>query len=117
MNIKRKRIEYQPIVDTSELERKAIERLKEYGIRTPEGRLPILAFSGGKDSLATYIMCIKAGIEFVPIYSPTSVDPPELVQYITKVFNPYCLSKGYPAVKFNKYQVGRIFNGFCRFYR
>ena len=29
----------------------------------------ICAFSGGKDSLVTYMMCVKSGIKFTPIYS------------------------------------------------
>ena len=45
----------------------------------------------------------KSGIDFTPIYSLTSVDPPELVQYIKNIFNTWAESKGYPKVIFNKY--------------
>lgn len=103
INVIRKRSEYQPIIDTTEKVKRAVMRLKEFAINTPTGRLPILAFSGGKDSLVAYMMCIEANIKFNPVYSPTSVDPPELINYIRKVFNPWCERKGYPKVKFEKY--------------
>lgn len=102
INISRKRIEYQPMVDTKDLESKSIERNIEFQNRDKD-RITILAFSGGKDSLVAYMMAVKSGIEFIPIYSLTSVDPPELVQYILKIFNPWAESQGYPKVVFNKY--------------
>lgn len=98
-----KRIEYQPIVDTSECEKRAVMRLQEFAKPTAEGRLPIMAFSGGKDSLVAYMMCITADIKFKAVYSHTSVDPPELIYYIRKIFNPWCKEHGYPEVEFEKY--------------
>lgn len=98
----KKRKEYQSIVDTTEKERISIDRCIEYQNRD-KTKNNILAFSGGKDSIVTYLIVAKSGIDFTPIYSLTSVDPPELVQYIKNVFNPWAESKGYPKVIFNKY--------------
>ena len=53
----------------------------------------IVAFSGGKDSQVVYWLCEKAGIDFDAIYSPTTIDPPELVKFI---------KTNYPRVKFGK---------------
>lgn len=104
INISRKRKDYQPIVDTSKPVERGIERCIEFQNRDKE-KITILAFSGGKDSLAAYMMAVKSGIEFIPIYSLTSVDPPELVQYILKIFNPWAESNSYPKVIFNKYNI------------
>lgn len=41
-----------------------------------------LAFSGGKDSQCIYHLCKMAGVKFDAHYRVTSVDPPELVQFI-----------------------------------
>jgi phosphoadenosine phosphosulfate reductase len=98
----KKRKEYQPIVDTTEKERISIDRCIEYQNRD-KTKNNILAFSGGKDSIVTYLIVAKSGIDFTPIYSLTSVDPPELVQYIKNIFNTWAESKGYPKVIFNKY--------------
>lgn len=98
----RPRREYQTIIDYSELEKKSIMRCQEFQSQD-EDRITLLAFSGGKDSLVTYLMAAKSGIKFIPIYSPTSADPPELIYYIIKVFNPWAESKGYPKVLINKY--------------
>ena len=76
--VHKKRAEYQPIINTAEKVEKSIMRLNEFAKETPTGRLPIAAFSGGKDSLVAYMMCIETGIKFKAIYSPTSVDPAEL---------------------------------------
>lgn len=102
MNIARKRKEYQPIVDTKQCEERGILRSQEFQNRDSE-RVNILGFSGGKDSIASYLVMVRSGIPFIPVYSLTSVDPPELVQYILKIFNPWAKSKGYPLVVFAKY--------------
>lgn len=60
----------------------AIERAKYY--EPKEGYL--LAFSGGKDSVAAYFILKMAKVKFKAIYSPTSVDPPEVIQFIKKNF-------------------------------
>lgn len=101
--LERKRSEYQLLVDTSEKVKRGVMRLLEFAVNTPTGRLPILAFSGGKDSLVAYMMCIEAKIEFKAVYSPTSVDPPELIYFIKNIFNKWAKVNRYPIVEFNKY--------------
>jgi len=56
----------------------AIARLQEF--EPPEGYY--LAFSGGKDSIVIYDLAVKSGVKFDAHYSNTTVDPPELVQFI-----------------------------------
>ena len=98
----KKRCEYQPVIDTREKERISIERC--IGFQNHDvNKKNILAFSGGKDSIVTYLILAKSGIDFEPIYSPTSVDPPELVRYIKNTFNKWAEKNGYPKVKFAKY--------------
>ena len=104
LKVKRKRKNYQAIVDTTDIVQNSIARCVEFQNRDAE-RTTILAFSGGKDSLVAYIMAALSGIKFIPIYSPTSVDPPELIQYMLKVFNPWAKAKGYPTIVFQKYNV------------
>lgn len=96
-----KREDYQLIVDTSTKEKISIERCIQFQNRDKE-RKTIVAFSGGKDSLVNYMIAVKSGIEFIPIYSPTSVDPPELIYYL-RDFNKWAKEKGYPEVIFQKY--------------
>ena len=103
--VHKKRAEYQPIINTAEKVEKSIMRLNEFAKETPSGRLPIMAFSGGKDSLVAYMMCIEAGIKFKAIYSPTSVDPPELINYIKNIFNQWAKKNNYPEVVFEKYNI------------
>ena len=57
---------------------KAIDRLKAF--EPPEGYF--LAFSGGKDSVCIKRLAEMAGVKHENHYSITSVDPPELVQFI-----------------------------------
>lgn len=96
------RKEYQEIVDTREKEALAKARIIMFQNRN-ENNKNICAFSGGKDSLVNYMMCVKSNINFTPIYSLTSVDPPEVYNFIIKVFNPWAELKGYPKVIINKY--------------
>lgn len=56
----------------------AIDRLKHF--EPPEGYY--LAFSGGKDSVVIKKLCDLAGVKYDAHYRVTSVDPPELVQFI-----------------------------------
>lgn len=51
-----------------------------------------LAFSGGKDSQALIHIAQLAGVKFKAYFSPTSVDPPEVIRFIRK---------NYPEVGFN----------------
>lgn len=59
----------------------AIQRLKSF---EPENDGYYLAFSGGKDSQCIYHLAKMAGVKFEAHYQVTSVDPPELVQFIRK---------------------------------
>lgn len=61
---------------------KAIDRLKLF--EPEEGYY--LAFSGGKDSQTIYHLAKDAGVKFDAHYNVTSVDPPELVQFIKRVY-------------------------------
>ena len=56
----------------------AIKRLRAF--EPPEGYY--LAFSGGKDSVTVKALMDLAGVKYDAHYSVTSVDPPELVQFI-----------------------------------
>lgn len=62
-----------------------------------------LAFSGGKDSQALYHITQLAGVAFKAHFSPTSVDPPQVIRFI---------KTHYPDCKFEKidksmYQVAK----------
>lgn len=52
-----------------------------------------LAFSGGKDSQALYHITQLAGVAFKAHFSPTSVDPPQVIRFI---------KTNYPDVEFEK---------------
>ena len=52
-----------------------------------------LAFSGGKDSQALYHITRLAGVKFRAHFSPTTVDPPQLIRFIRK---------NYPDCEFGK---------------
>lgn len=56
----------------------ALDRLKAF--EPPEGYY--LAFSGGKDSVVIKALADMAGVKYDAHYNLTSVDPPELVQFI-----------------------------------
>lgn len=56
----------------------AIERIKTF--EPPEGYY--LAFSGGKDSVVIKRLCEMAGVKFDAHYNITTVDAPELVQFV-----------------------------------
>lgn len=56
----------------------AIQRLKKF--EPPGGYF--LAFSGGKDSVTVKALADMAGVKYTAHYAVTSVDPPELVQFV-----------------------------------
>lgn len=82
----------------------AVERVKiAWGFHhnmNPDGRPMLLAFSGGKDSICLFFVCKRASEELgIPMekmfhvqYNITTVDPPELVQFIRE------LKKTYPFI-------------------
>lgn len=74
----------------------AIERLQSF--EPKEGYY--LAFSGGKDSQCIYHLAKQAGVKFDAHYRVTSVDPPELVQFIKKNYSEVSLD--YPRDKDGK---------------
>lgn len=56
----------------------AVERIQAF--EPEEGYY--LAFSGGKDSITVKHLCDLAGVKYDAHYSVTSVDPPELIQFV-----------------------------------
>lgn len=82
------------LIETIDKEKIAIERIKTF-INREEGKKNIVAFSGGKDSLVLKHLVQRSGIEAEFVYSPTSVDPPELIRYI---------KEHHKDVKFKKYE-------------
>ena len=66
----------------------AIKRIKTF--EPEEGYY--LAFSGGKDSVVIKALADMAGVKYDAHYNVTSVDPPELVQFV----------KSFPDVEFNR---------------
>jgi len=59
-----------------------IEIIKQFTPPNNEGYY--LAFSGGKDSVVLYELVRMSGVKFDAHYSLTTIDPPELVQFIRK---------------------------------
>jgi len=65
---------------------KAVETIKEYERfaleLSPDGYH--LAFSGGKDSVVIKALADMAGVKYKAVYAVTTIDPPELIQFIRK---------------------------------
>lgn len=70
------------------IEDKAILRLQEAAQMSQQiyEKLLMLTYSGGKDSDVTLNLAIKAGIPFEAAHSLTTVDMPETVYHVRKVF-------------------------------
>lgn len=71
-------VEYDLFGEKRDKVQTAIDRLRTF--EPKEGYF--LAFSGGKDSQCIYHLAKMAGVKFEAHYHVTSVDPPELVQFI-----------------------------------
>ena len=56
----------------------AISLLRQH--EPPEGYY--LCFSGGKDSVVTYSLAVRAGVKFDAHHNVTTVEPPELMKFI-----------------------------------
>lgn len=67
----------------------AIKRLQTF--EPPEGYY--LAFSGGKDSVVIKALADMAGVKYDAHYNITSVDPPELVQFIKRYHSDVTMEK------------------------
>lgn len=74
------RKEARKISELSEKVKNSVQRLKAFA--PPDGSPYYLAFSGGKDSVVTKAIAQLAGVPFVAYYRITTVDPPELFQFI-----------------------------------
>lgn len=62
-----------------------------------------LAFSGGKDSQALYHVAQLAGVKFKAHFSPTTVDPPQVIRFIREHY-PDCV---FEKVEKSIYQVAK----------
>jgi len=60
----------------------ALERIKQY--EPEEGYY--VAFSGGKDSIVVYDLVKRAGVKYDTHFSVTTVDPPEVLQFIRNYY-------------------------------
>ena len=70
-----------------------LKKAEKLAIRYDSENGFFLAFSGGKDSQALYHITEMAGVKFKAHFSPTTVDPPQLIRFIRR---------NYPDVEFAK---------------
>lgn len=74
---------------TRDLVETAIERLRMF--EPPEGYW--LGFSGGKDSQVIYDLALKAGVKFDAHWTPTTVDPPEVVRFVRENYSEVAIDR------------------------
>lgn len=77
----------------SETMRQRVEEAKDFiGNVTRKHNLPtVVSFSGGKDSLASLLLCIEAGLHFPILFLDTGLEFPETVQHVEEVARKYNL--------------------------
>lgn len=63
-----------------ELERKVAQSIKLLQVICKSKKVE-LAYSGGKDSDVILQLAKEAGIDFVPIYKMTTIDPPRTIHH------------------------------------
>lgn len=83
----------------------SVERVKVawemHHMMNPNGKPMLMAFSGGKDSICLFFVCKQAAEELgIPMeqmfnvqYNITTIDPPELVQFVRQ------MKRDYPFIK------------------
>lgn len=89
--------------------------VKEIRAIAERGQTLCLRFSGGKDSIVVKHLCDMAGVPYTARFSRTSVDPPELLEYIrsehkdvvqemprTSMFQ-LIVKKGFPPTRICRY--------------
>lgn len=65
---------------------KVADSIERTQLFEPKDRPYYLAFSGGKDSQCTHQIAVEAGVNFKAHYNLTTVDPPELIQFIKQEY-------------------------------
>lgn len=70
----------------------SLEILREY---CKPGKRVLVAFSGGKDSQCIYHLCQEAGVEFTAQYSVTRFEPPELWEFVRRVYPDVRIRRAY----------------------
>ena len=73
----------------------AIERIQDFSKIFKDDQGFFLAFSGGKDSVVIKKLADMAGVKYDAHYSLTTVDPPELVQFIKREYPDVSIDKKY----------------------
>ena len=73
-----------------EIEEEAVEFIKEMAAR--HSNLPLtVSFSGGKDSLATLLLVLEAGLRPPLVFVNTALEFPETVEYVKEIAEKYDL--------------------------
>lgn len=80
------------------LEPKAIETI-DFLRKNLSGKNVELLFSGGKDSIVVWHLLREAGVDFLPVFNRTGLEPPELIEFV---------KKNYPGVKWTRPKRGLV---------